>query len=232
MFFGTGNGHIKQPALLLQLTVRIHAHRTGEKIFFHTHYEHILEFQSFGRMNRHQGNLRSFLFPAFVLISQQGNFRKIVAQQHMRVTFLPASRTEIMHTIHQLLYIFLPAQILRRAVLTNVPHYSRLAHDGSSNFISIFRNGHLNKGSHQRTESLQLRRSSLVQFHSVCKRLFQHRPQTHPATGCRLRNLAQRRSPDTTGRIIDDPFQRLLIMRIHCQTEIGKHILYLLTLIE
>ena len=50
--------------------------------------------------------------------------------------------------------------------------------------------------------------------------------------GCHLYDFAHRRVTDTSCRIVDDTAQGLLVIRIGYHTEIGYHILYLLTLIE
>ena len=150
----------------------------------------------------------------------------------MRVSFFLTAVTEVAHTVHQFLNVFLTAHVLRRTVLINLCHNSRTFHQFHTQRIGILLTSQSNEFRNQVTESLQLGISSFIQFHSVAQRFAKHFPQAHFTTSGRLGQLAQCGIPDTSCRIVDDTLESFFIVRIHRQTEISHHILHFLPLIK
>ena len=84
----------------------------------------------------------------------------------------------------------------------------------------------------QFTEVLYLRHRALAHLHGEQHGLLDHLPQTDAVgLGC-LYDLAHRRVADASRRIVDDTLEGLLVVGIGNQTEVGNHVLDLLTLIE
>ncbi|CDD48497.1 putative uncharacterized protein [Bacteroides sp. CAG:875] len=150
----------------------------------------------------------------------------------MRIPLFLPSLTEITHTVHQFLDVFLSAQILGRAILIHFCHDARTAHQFHTYRIGILLLGHLHKLRNQVTEALQFGVGTLVQCQSVAQRFAQHLPQTHLKTAGCLRQFTQRRAPDATCRIIDDPLESLFIVRIHHHPEISHDVFHFLALVE
>ena len=150
----------------------------------------------------------------------------------MWVSFFLTAVAEIAHTVHQFLYIFLTAHVLRRTVLINLSHDSRTFHQFHTQRIGILLTSQSNEFRNQVAESLQLGIGSFIQFHSVAQRFAKHFPQTHFTTSGRFGQLAQCGIPNSSCRIVDDTLESLFIVRIHRQTEISHHILHFLPLIK
>ena len=107
MFFRTGNSYIEQATFFFQRPGRISDHPTGKQIFFQTNHKYILKLQSFSRMDGHQRYLFPIIRLVGVLIGKQCNLRKEISKRHIRIAFLLPQSAKVIHTIHQLFYIFL-----------------------------------------------------------------------------------------------------------------------------
>ena len=57
MTFCTSDSDIEEATFLFQLTHVFVRHGTWKEIFFQTHHKYCVEFESFCRMNRHQGDV-------------------------------------------------------------------------------------------------------------------------------------------------------------------------------
>ena len=105
-------------------------------------------------MYSHQGYLLIVPILIRILVGKKGNFRKEVTQQHVRVSFLLPLGAKITHTVHQLLYILLTAQILGRVVLTHIIDDARLADNVGTNLIGILLRSICDKGGYKFAECL------------------------------------------------------------------------------
>ena len=232
MFFRTGNSYIEQATFFFQCTRRISCHSTGKEIFFQPDHKYVLKFQSFSRMHGHQG----YLFPVIrfirVLIGKQGNLRKKIGQGNVRVTFFLPQSTKVIHPVHQLLDIFFPAQVFRRRILTDIIDDTGLTDNICSYFVCILIRLTGNKTLNQFTETLQFRMRPFIDIEPITQWFTKCRPKADAIIGSRRYNLSDSSIPDTTGRIINDTFERFFIIRIHHQPEVSNHILYLLTLVK
>ena len=232
MFFGTGNGHVEQTALLFQSTRRIAHHTTGEKIFFQSHYEYVFKLQPLGRMNGHQRYLFSIIRFVRVLISKQGNLRKEICQRNIRVAFFLPQRAEIIHTIHQFLNVFLTTQILRRSILTDIIDDAGPADNIRSYLIRtlVCLIGH--KAFYQFTETLQFGVRTFIDIQPIAQWFAKRRPKTDTIFSGSGDDFSNRRITDATGRIINDSLECFFIIRVHYQAEVSNDVLNLLTLVE
>ena len=62
--------------------------------------------------------------------------------------------------------------------------------------------------------------------------ILQHRPHRHIVVGCRHPHTVQCRLSDTSGRVVDDTHQRLLVVVVHHQPQVCQHVLDFLTSVE
>ena len=109
MFLRTSNSYIEQTTFFFQCPGRISYHPTGKQVFFQTDHKYILKLQSFSRMNCHQRYLFPIIRLVGILIGKQCNLRKEIGKRHIRITLLLPQSAEVIHSIHQLFYIFLTA---------------------------------------------------------------------------------------------------------------------------
>ena len=183
-------------------------------------------------MYSHQGYLLIVPILIRILVGKKGNFRKEVTQQHVRVSFLLPLGAKITHTVHQLLYILLTAQILGRAVLTHIIDDARLANNVSTNLVGILLRSICDKGRYKFAECLQLSHRTFIEVQAIRQRLTKHGPQTYIVPGGGSNDFSHCRISDTPCRIIDNTFESLFIIGIHYQTEVSDNIFDFLALIE
>ena len=96
----------------------------------------------------------------------------------------------------------------------------------------ILRLGPLHPSFHQLAEGIQLVERSLVDVQLEHGRLSDDGPQAHAMQVGSIHNLAYRRIADASCRIVDDALQRLLVIRIGHQPEVGDDVLDFLALVE
>ena len=150
----------------------------------------------------------------------------------MLVAFFLTGGTEIVHAVHKFLDVFLTAQVLGTAVLVDVVHDARLAHDGGSYLGRILFLCIADEELDEFAETLQLGVRALVHVQTERKRFAKHLPEAHAVgIGCH-HNLAHRGIADASCRIVDDTLESFLIVRVHRQAEVSNYVLDFLALIE
>ena len=85
---------------------------------------------------------------------------------------------------------------------------------------------------YQHPEILQFRHRTLAHIHGEETWFLDDLPKANAIGLCSLNHLTNRRVANTSGWIVDDALEGLLIVRVGNQTEIGYHILDFLSLIE
>ena len=183
-------------------------------------------------MNGHQRYFLTISFFIIILICQQRNFRKEIAQCDVVVAFLLPLCAKVAHAVCKLFDVLLAAEVFGRVVLTDVTDDTRLANDLRTKFIGVFLGNALNKAGHQITETLQFGHCPLVYIHSVGQRLAKHSPQTYIVVGSGSGDFAYSSVAYSTCGIVDDTLKGFFIIRIDSEAEIGDCVFYLLTLVE
>ena len=79
MFLGSCNGHVEQPALLLQSADAFATHGRREYVFLKTNDEDCPELQSLGCMDSHQHHLRFVLLTLRVKVGHQRHILQKIA---------------------------------------------------------------------------------------------------------------------------------------------------------
>ena len=232
MLLGTGDGDIEQPALFFQRTGRISRHAARKQVFFQPHHEDILELQSLGGMNRHQRHFLPLIRFVRVQVGEQRHFRQEIDQGDIRVALFLPQGAKVIHPVRQLLNVFLTAQVLGRRVLIQLVHDARPSNDIRSCLVSVLLGLIGDKALYQLAEALQLGMRAFVNLEPVCQRLAHNLPKAHPMSRGGQYDFSHGSLADSARRVVDHPLKRLLIVRVHHQTEVSYHILYLFALIE
>ena len=233
MLLSACDGHIQQSALLLEFTHRVGTHRTGEDILLQTHDKHRGELQTLGRVDGHQCHLVVLVALLTVKIRQQRHLLQEIRQEYLVAhILLPTALHEVLHTTQELLQVLLSRDVLRIAPGIDILADARVHDDVVSQCVGIFSRNATYPTLNQFTKVLYLRHRALAHLHGEQHRLLDHLPQTDAVGLCRLDNLTNSRISDASCRIVDDTLEGLLVVRIGYQTEVGYHVLDLLTLIE
>ena len=90
----------------------------------------------------------------------------------------------------------------------------------------------LHEFSYQTGKSVEFTQSPGIETGRIPVRLLNHSPEAYVAVNRCTCQLGESCLPDASRREIDHTSQRLVIIRIQSQTEIGNGVLYLLALVE
>ena len=83
MPLGTGNSHIEQTALLLQLSRRYCSYRTWEDVLLQAHHEDSRKLQSLGCMDRHERHAWLILLSVAIGIGEQRHVLQVIGQESL-----------------------------------------------------------------------------------------------------------------------------------------------------
>ena len=183
-------------------------------------------------MDSHHRHLVGVLLLIVILIGQQGHLREEIGERHLAIALLTTQVAKLGDTLQQLLHILLAADSLHRTVLEDRLHEPRFLDHHRCQLIGGKRRRQFRQPLDQFPESGQFLGRPAIDRQGVSNRVLKHLPKADGAVGSGCRHLGHRCLADATGGIIDNPLQRLLIVRVHQETEIGDHVFHLLALEE
>ena len=192
----TGDAHVAQAALLLQLLVREAAHIAGEDAFLHAHDEHIVVFQTLCGVHGHHDHHVVFLVVA-VQVRNQGHFFQKACQSGFLALLVRVG----FHAGNQLAKVFQPG---RAFVALGFQH--------------LFVAGDLQKAAHKLIQRQGLAGLDQLQIDAVeavqragrpadgrvILGVFAHAQQINPQPGSDVAHFIHGGSADLAGGLIDD----------------------------
>ena len=146
--------------------------------------------------------------------------------------FLQTSGDEFLYATQKFLHILLTTHSFRTHILNNLSHYTAFTDDFLCEKGGIHQLCFLDETGDNIRERLQFTHRTPVYGQGMLFGTRHHFPQADPVCGGCGYNLIHRGLAYPSCRIIDDPFESLLVMGIYGQTAIGYHIFYFLSLVE
>ena len=168
-----------------------------------------------------------------VEVGQQRHFLQETGQRHTVLSCLfPTRLHELLHTAEELLQVLLPRQGFGRLLAVEVRVDAALFDDFRADGIGIRSRRPFNESADHRVELQEPRGRSLVHIQAVLDGVAHDAPQAHPVLhGC-LSHFLHRRITDSTGGIVDDALQGLLVVGVDHDAEVGDDVLDFLALVE
>ena len=229
LLLGPGDAHIGQAALLLQVLLRIKAHRPGEDVLLHPHQEHIGELQPLGRVDGHHDHLVGVGVVA-VDVADEGDLLEIAFQAGVH----PAGVAVVLHVVDQLGEVVLTLLGLL-AVAGGGLLFEHLAVAGQLDHLF---------GKQVQRAGVQRFLQSLVDLPELEQR--PHRPgqpgvlvgvaddvhHAHALLGGQLGDGVHRGRADLAGRLVDDPPQPHVVPGVRHDGHIRVDVLDLFAVVE
>ena len=227
------DGHIEQAALLFQFPFRAGGQGAWENVLLQADDKHRGELQSLGTVHGHERHAMRIVALLAVEVGQQRHFLQETGQRHTVGTVLfPTRLHELLHTAKEFFQVLLPRQGFGRLLAVEVFVDAALLNDARTDGVGIFRLSQSDKLTDQVTELQEPGGCPLVHVQAVLDGVAHNAPQAHPVIhGC-LSHFLHRRIADSTGGIVDDAPDGLLVVGVDNDAEIGNDVLDFLALVE
>ena len=167
-----------------------------------------------------------------VLVGEQGYFGQVVGQVGVVFARGRLVFAELVDGFQQFLHVVLLAQALGRAVQQRVGQGAGGLDDALRHVVGVERARLCGQGVDEVAELRQLRRCACVDGEVVLQRVGQHVPGRCAVRVGAVQQLAHRGVADAACRVVDDAFERLFVVRVGYQAEVGHHVLDFLALVE
>ena len=218
LLLGTGHGHVAQAALLLHLLRLSDGPDTGEDALLGPHHKDHRELQPLGRVHGHHHHA-VLIWVVAVQVGVQGD----LIQEARQGGLLPRILQIAVDGGEQLPHVFQTGPVLHGVLA--LQHHG-VTGAGDELLIEVGQGhglGLLGQLPHHSGELGQLSRRP-VQF-GVHPRVVDDGKEGHPLPPGDLLGGLHRLGPDATGRVVDDPSEAQVVLRVVQHRQIGDHVL-------
>ena len=228
--FGPGQGHIEQPAFLLQVGAGLHRHQVGKEVLLQAYDVHVGELQALGAVDGHQAHPVLVVGVVVVGVGEQGHVDQEVGQGARGVGALIAF-AELLHAVQQFLDVLVAADALGGAVRVEVLQKSGGAGDV---FAQLVRALALEHGLEAADHGHEVDEPPLGPFveTQLVQVLQQRVPDGQFPFSRGHHQLVHGGLADAAGGVVHHALEGLLVARVAGQAEVAQQVLHLLALVE
>ena len=227
---GTGDGHIEETALLLDIAL-LHCHLRGEEVLLHAHDKYGRELQPLGRMYGHECDGGHSLGVVGILVGEQGYVLQILRKQHRTTLLLIVCYTG-RDVVHERLQILLPLAVFGFSPGVDFGHKPRLAQHAQGQGVGPLGGHQCTERGHELGEALELALRGGIDIQGVGRRFGYDLEGGDCMVDGGEEHFVQCCLTDAASRIVDDAAQSFLVVWIDGQPQIGQCVLHLLALVE